>query len=94
MLTPTDPLTPEEARALTDELVEEGVSVAERMVRLYQGGAHIVLGYNSWAHYVEAEIVGAKCKSHIYYVPQAALIKVEMIAQHPPSLKFQTGSKC
>jgi len=51
------------------------------------------LGYNSWAHYVEAEIVGAKCKSHIYYVPQAALIKVEMIAQHPPQSEISDWIK-
>jgi hypothetical protein len=44
-----------EARLLTDEVKDDAANLWAKLLRLYQGGAHIALGYSSWGAYYEAE---------------------------------------
>lgn len=48
-------LTAEEARALTEEAREQAAALWRTLLRLYEGGAHLALGYASWAAYFNAE---------------------------------------
>ena len=48
-------LGPSEARRLTDQVKHEAQELWTKLVRLYEGGAHTALGYDSWAAYVAAE---------------------------------------
>jgi hypothetical protein len=56
-LEPSEParLSPVEARTLTDEVKHDVVALREKLLRLYEGGAHLALGYTSWRAYWEAE---------------------------------------
>jgi DNA methylase len=45
----------EEARALTDEVTRDAGALREKLLRLYEGQAHVALGYASWQAYWEAE---------------------------------------
>ena len=53
------PLMASEARALTDEVKAEAAALWEKLLHLYEGGAHTVLGYSSWGAYYEAEFDGS-----------------------------------
>jgi hypothetical protein len=48
-------LAPAEARALTDEVKHDLGALREKLLRLYEGEAHLALGYSSWRAYWEAE---------------------------------------
>src|SRR4051794_26884101 len=48
-------LSPEEARALTDQAREQARELWRTLLRLYEGEAHTALGYSSWAEYFNAE---------------------------------------
>lgn len=48
-------LSHDEARSLTDEVKQEGLVLREQLLRLYEGGAHVALGYGSWKDYWESE---------------------------------------
>jgi hypothetical protein len=45
----------EAARVLTDEVKADAAALWSKLLRLYEGGAHLVLGYSSWGAYYEAE---------------------------------------
>lgn len=44
-----------EARRLTNEVRRDLVSAREKLLRLYEGEAHLALGYSSWRSYWETE---------------------------------------
>ncbi len=48
-------LTSAEARALTDEVKADAAALWGKLLSLYEGGAHLSLGYPSWGAYYEAE---------------------------------------
>jgi hypothetical protein len=48
-------LTADEARQLTEEVKHDVVALREKLLRLYEGGAHLALGYASWKDYWQAE---------------------------------------
>lgn len=52
-------LTRGDAQALTDEVRSDVRSLWGKVLRLYEGGAHIALGYSSWEAYWEAEFGGS-----------------------------------
>ena len=57
-MTPSDQLvlfSEAQARALTDEVKADAAALWAKLLRLYEGGAHTVLGYSSWANYCAAE---------------------------------------
>lgn len=48
-------LSEAEARSLTDEVKHDSERLWRKLVELYDGDAHIVLGYSSWGAYFAAE---------------------------------------
>jgi hypothetical protein len=44
-----------EARRLTDEVKQDAKALWQKLLRLYEGAAHLALGYSSWHAYCEAE---------------------------------------
>ena len=48
-------LNADEARTLTDEVKHDAYALREKLLRLYEGEAHLALGYSSWQAYWEAE---------------------------------------
>jgi DNA N-6-adenine-methyltransferase (Dam) len=48
-------LTAEEAASLTEEVRADVVALREKLLRLYEGEAHLALGYSSWKAYWRAE---------------------------------------
>jgi hypothetical protein len=65
-------LSPIEARRLTDEVKADAQRLWAKLLSLYEGGAHIALGYNSWADYCEQEFHMGKTRS--YQLLQAARV--------------------
>lgn len=51
-------LSREEARSLTDEVKRDAERLWAKLIELYEGEAHIVLGYSSWRSYYAAEFGG------------------------------------
>lgn len=55
----TKQLTKAEARSLTDEVRHDVQSLWRKVLALYEGGAHLVLGYDDWASYWTVEFGGS-----------------------------------
>lgn len=53
--TPAPRLSRDEARELTDEVRSDAEALWLKLLRLYNGAAHLALGYRSWGDYFEAE---------------------------------------
>lgn len=64
------PLSPAEARVLTDEVKSDAAALWAKLLRLYEGGAHTALGYSSWGAYYAAEF--GRSKSDAYRLLDAA----------------------
>lgn len=52
---PVSTLTPDAARVLTDEVKADAAALWAKLLSLYEGEAHIALGYSSWASYCADE---------------------------------------
>lgn len=52
-------LTEAAARILTDEVKADAAALWSKLLRLYEGGAHLALGYSSWGAYYAAEFDGS-----------------------------------
>lgn len=50
----------DEARSLTDEVKNDAERLWRKLVELYDGGAHLALGYTSWGAYFKAEFGGSE----------------------------------
>lgn len=48
-------LTRDAARAMTDEVKADALHLWDKLLGLYEGGAHAALGYGSWGEYYERE---------------------------------------
>lgn len=57
-------LSPEVARSLTDEVRADAEALWFKLLRLYEGGAHLALGYSSWGAYFEREFGGSKRRGY------------------------------
>lgn len=57
-------LSRDEARSLTDEIKGDAERLWRKLVELYEGRAHIALGYSSWATYFSAEFGGNSRRSY------------------------------
>jgi hypothetical protein len=57
-------LSRDEARSLTDEVKRDAERLWRKLVELYEGGAHLALGYPSWAAYFKAEFGGEKSQAY------------------------------
>ena len=69
-------LTEGHARALTDEVKADAAALWAKLLALYEGGAHSVLGYSSWADYAREEF--GYSKSHAYRLIDAARVVSEL----------------
>jgi hypothetical protein len=65
-------LSQTEARRLTDEVKADAQRLWAKLLHLYKGGAHIALGYSSWADYCQQEFKMGKPRS--YQLLQAARV--------------------
>jgi hypothetical protein len=75
-------LGPAEARRLTDEVKRDVQALWAKLVKLYDGGAHLALGYPSWAGYMTEEFgVG---QSQAYRLLDAGRV-VAAIEGHSPN---------
>lgn len=57
-------LSRDEARSLTDEVKQDAERLWRKLVELYDGGAHLSLGYPSWGSYFEAEFGGSQSRAY------------------------------
>lgn len=53
-------LSRDEARSLTDEVKLDAERLWRKLVELYDGGAHLSLGYASWGSYFKTEFGGSE----------------------------------
>jgi hypothetical protein len=75
-------LGPAEARRLTDEVKRDVQALWAKLVKLHEGGAHLALGYPSWAGYMTEEFgVG---QSQAYRLLDAGRV-VAAIEGHSPN---------
>lgn len=51
-------LSPEQAKALTEEVRADVAALWAKVLELYEGGAHVALGYGGWREYWAAEFGG------------------------------------
>lgn len=58
------PLSPKDARVLTDQVKGDAADLWRKLLRLYEGAAHKALGYSSWAGYCKHEFGMGKTKAH------------------------------
>lgn len=65
-------LTAEAARVLTDEVKADAAALWAKLLELYEGGAHLALGYSSWGAYCSDEFDMGKSRS--YQVLDAARV--------------------
>jgi hypothetical protein len=65
-------LSQSEARRLTEEVKADAQRLWAKLLELYKGGAHIALGYSSWADYCEQEFHMKKTRA--YQLLQAARV--------------------
>lgn len=79
-------MTLAEARDLTDEVKEDAARLWTKLLRLYEGGAHIALGYGSWGEFY-AEEFGQTARTG-YRLLEAARVAEVLSDTHvtdPPS---------
>jgi hypothetical protein len=69
-------LSEAEARQLTDRARDQAAALWRTLLRLYEGDAHLALGYGSWAEYFRAEF--GRGKAHAYRLLRAARTEAEV----------------
>lgn len=74
-------LSRDEARTLTDEVRDDAEKLWRKLAKLYEGGAHLALGYSSWHSYFEAEFGGSRRAA--YRLLDAARV-AEALDECPP----------
>jgi hypothetical protein len=57
-------LSRDEARSLTDEVKNDAERLWRKLVELYEGCAHEVLGYDDWGSYFKAEFGGSRTRGY------------------------------
>jgi hypothetical protein len=76
-----------EARRLTDEVKADAQRLWAKLLNLYEGRAHIALGYNSWAEYCQQEFKMGKTRS--YQLLQAAQVINQLTKVDSPKVISQ-----
>ena len=69
-------LSRDEARSLTDEVKNDAERLWRKLVELYEGGAHSVLGYSSWGAYFKKEFGGSERRG--YHLLEAGRVMNEL----------------
>jgi hypothetical protein len=84
-------LTAIDARRLTDEVKADAQKLWAKLLYLYQSGAHIALGYSSWAAYCEQEFrIGNR---QAYRLLQAAQVVHQLSGECPMGHSVQVTSQ-
>ena len=78
---PETALSPRAARVLTDEVKADAAALWAKLLGLYEGGAHVALGYASWSDYCAAEFDMGK--SHAYRMLDAGRVVGVLEVQSP-----------
>lgn len=73
-------LSHDEARSLTDEVKHDSERLWRKLVELYDGGAHLALGYRSWGAYFKTEF--GQSERHGYRLLDAGKA-LEIVASDP-----------
>ena len=76
-----------EARRLTDEVKADAQRLWAKLLALYKGGAHIALGYSSWADYCQREFKMGKTRA--YQMLNAARVINEFTIVDSPQVTSQ-----
>jgi hypothetical protein len=84
-------LSQAEARRLTDEVKADAQRLWAKLLKLYEGGAHIALGYSSWAAYCEQEFRIGNRQS--YRLLQAAKVVHQLSGECPMGHSVQVTSQ-
>jgi DNA N-6-adenine-methyltransferase (Dam) len=79
---PTGALSKDDARSLTDEVKADAAALWTKLLALYEGQAHVALGYSSWSDYCAAEFDMGK--SHAYRLLDAGRV-VAVLEAHSPN---------
>lgn len=74
-------LTMDEARTLTEEVKTDAAVLWRKLLRLYEGEAHLALEYASWGEYYVAEFGGSY--PHAYRLLDAGRVVAAIEAQSP-----------
>jgi hypothetical protein len=74
-----------EARALTDEVKIDAAALWTKLLRLYEGGAHLALDYSSWGSYFEAEFGGSRSRAYELLNAGRVLDSVRHAGLAPPA---------
>jgi hypothetical protein len=75
------------ASRLTDEVKADTQKLWAKLLALYEGGAHIALGYSSWADYCQQEF--RMSNGHSYRLLQAARVVNQLPIGSYPHLTSQ-----
>jgi phage N-6-adenine-methyltransferase len=78
-------LSSAEARSLTDEVKRDAESLWQKLVALYQGGAHTALGYSAWGDYFEKEFGQSRSRGYQLLDAGKVLASVHHGGLEPPS---------
>lgn len=77
--------------ALTEEVKADAQKLWAKLLSLYEGGAHIALGYSSWAEYCEKEFRIGNRQS--YRLLQAAKVVHQLAGECPIGHSLQVNSQ-
>lgn len=79
-----------EARSLTDEVKDDAERLWRKLVELYEGGAHVALGYSSWSAYFKDEFGGSR--SHSYRLLDAGRVARSLESVPDPGLNVEKAA--
>lgn len=85
------PLTELEARTLTDEVRHDAEQLWLKLLRLYNGAAHLALGYGSWGDYFTAEFGGSRRRGYELLAAARVIKPVRNSALEPPTNEAQAN---
>jgi hypothetical protein len=74
-------LTAEEARDLTDEVKADAATLWRKLLRLYEGEAHLALGFKTWGAYYTANFGGSGSRGRQLLVAGRVVRAIEEHAQ-------------
>lgn len=76
-----------EARKLTDEVKGDAERLWQKLNELYEGGAHLALGYSSWGAYFKAEF--GRDASYAYRLLQSGRVMAQLPIGSRPANEAQ-----
>jgi hypothetical protein len=83
-------LTTPEARALTDEVKADAAALWAKLLQLYEGKAHVALGFTSWGAYYTAEF--GESANHGDRLLRAGRV-LEAIGDNPTGLRTEATAR-